>query len=59
MKTAWRTSDGAVVLEIAFSTPIQDPPSGTHAALRLEAGGSIGSEPCQKVQMLWIAGFQG
>jgi hypothetical protein len=37
-------------LEIAFSTPIQDPPSGTHVALRLEAGGSVGSEPCQKVR---------
>ena len=44
MKTAWRTSDGAVQLEIAFSTPIQDPPSDTHVALRLEAGGAVGSE---------------
>jgi len=50
MKTAWRTSDGAVQLEIAFSTPIQDPPSDTHVALRLEAGGTVGSEPCRKVR---------
>jgi hypothetical protein len=50
MKTVWRTSDGAVQLEIAFSTPIQDPPSGTYVALRLEAGGTVGSEPCQKVR---------
>ena len=50
MKTAWRTSDGAVHLEIAFSTPIQDPPSDTHVALRLEAGGTVGSAPCQKVR---------
>jgi hypothetical protein len=50
MNAAWRTSDGAVELEVAFSTPIQDPPSGTHAALRLEAGGTVGSEPCQKAR---------
>lgn len=50
MKTSWRTSDGAVQLEIAFSTPIQDPPSDTHVALRLEAGGTVGSAPCQKVR---------
>ena len=50
MKTTWRTSDGAVQLEIAFSTPIQDRPADTHVALRLEAGGTVGSAPCQKVQ---------
>jgi hypothetical protein len=50
MKTAWRTVDGAVQLEIAFSTPIHDPPSDMHVALRLEAGGTVGSEPCEKIR---------
>jgi hypothetical protein len=50
MNTAWRTSDGAVQLQIAFSTPIQDLPSGTNVTLRLETGGTIGSRPCRKVR---------
>jgi hypothetical protein len=50
MKTGWRTSDGAVQVQIAFSTPIQDPPTGTNVTLRLETGGTVGSEPCRKVR---------
>jgi hypothetical protein len=50
MKVAWRTSENAVQMEIVFSTPIQDPPDSAHAALRLEGGSSVGSEPCRKLQ---------
>jgi hypothetical protein len=50
MKVAWRTSENAVELEIVFSTPIQDPSDSAHAALRVEGGSSVGSEPCRKLQ---------
>jgi hypothetical protein len=50
MKTTWRTNGGAPRLEIAFSTVIQDPPNGTRMAVRLEAGTTVRSEPCQKVR---------
>jgi hypothetical protein len=44
------TGDGGVRLEVAFSTPMQDPPSGAVAALRSEDGNTVASEPCRKVQ---------
>jgi hypothetical protein len=50
MKTTWRTNRGTARLEIVFSTAIQDPPSGTRMALRLEAGETFQSEPCEKVR---------
>jgi hypothetical protein len=50
MKVAWRTNENAVQLEIVFSIPIQDPPDNAHAALRVEGGSSVGSEPCRKLQ---------
>lgn len=49
VKADWLTSEGAVRLEISFSTPIQDPPSGAYVALRSADGTIVTSEPCQKV----------
>jgi hypothetical protein len=50
MKATWRTSGGSARLELVFSTTIQDPPSGTRAAVRLEAGDAVRSEPCLEVR---------
>lgn len=50
MKTSWRTDGDSVRLEIAFSTAIQDPPPGTRAAVRLDSGVTLRSEPCGSVR---------
>ena len=52
MRTTWRTTDGAIRLEIVFSTAIQDPPAGTRMAVRLAAGNLFHSEPCRRVRAI-------
>jgi hypothetical protein len=49
VRTAWLKSADGVRLEVAFSTPMQDPPSGAYAALRSEDGNTVAPEPCRKV----------
>jgi hypothetical protein len=50
MKAAWRLNDAGMLLELAFSTVMQAPSSGTRVGIRLEDGKTLQSEPCGKVR---------
>ena len=50
MKATWRTSEGSVALEVAFSTAMRAPPNGTRMAVRLEDGATVSSAPCRIVR---------
>jgi hypothetical protein len=46
MKATWRKDRDSVRLDLAFSTPMQDPSNGTRIGIRLGDGKLMYSEPC-------------
>ncbi len=49
VRADWHKTDGGDRLEMAFSPPIQDPPSDTTSGLHSKNGTMLTSAPCRKV----------